>query len=95
MNCLCIFLDGVTENENKDLSTTHKKNLKMLSYRGSLQNYTKCSKLVKALVTGESLLSIREHIPKKMLENNMFVGFCLMGPSFLTRKSITREMLSV
>lgn len=37
---VCIFLDGVTENENKDLSPTQKKSEDAKSCGGSLQNYT-------------------------------------------------------
>ena len=43
-----------------------------------------CSKLVKVLVTGESLLTIREHISKKMLENNMFVKAFVYSGSLLS-----------
>lgn len=50
----------------------------------SAELHHQCSKLVKALVTGESLLSIREHIPKKMLENNMFVKAFVYSGSLLS-----------
>lgn len=83
MNCLCIFLDGVTENENKDLSPTHKSEDAVM-WGESAEFHHQCSKLVKALVTGESLCSIREHISKKMLENNMFVKAFVYSGSLLS-----------
>lgn len=59
----------------------------------SVEMQHQCSKLVKALVTDESLLSIREYTPKRMsltatsLERLLFT----VGPSFPTWKPITRE----
>lgn len=59
----------------------------------SVELQHQCSKLVKALVTDESLFSIRKYIPKRMslratlLEKLLFT----VGPSFPTRKSVTGE----